>query len=493
MTKGSRKTRNSKKTPVADRSSSPTASSTSQNDQLETLIAAITRLNNRMDAFEQKAPSETLNATTAPVLNDTSGASHVAQQAPNPVNELATASTSTAPDAVARSTETFTVQRTATTTTTTVTTSSCNALGSHTCPMPQLISTLPSAPLVASQTFSTSFSAPFVSQTTMAPTAPFPLSALRANLAEADFKTSFASQATLAPSATFTPLVAQTTAPAPFSSPSATQTSLALAPQRHSATTRSHCTITRYNGSDAKLRSPAWLAVYKDFYEDLDDCEKRHDLAGFLTGDALEWYASEVAGRKLDWHEVKRRFLARFGTATVHPIAEAELRRKRRDEDVKTYALDKQRLCRAAGIPDDCTLALLTSGLPPVFRTTFVGARPKTFDDWLEIAYGLEHEEKRQTRSRRPGAFAVLPNKNGKPQKGGDRSKLPLPKTPCRICEKRGISNAMHWHRRCPYNTWNDNNNGHQPPRNDRRRDASPDLAAALDETLNSSGGHGSV
>ena len=152
----------------------------------------------------------------------------------------------------------------------------------------------------------------------------------------------------------------------------------------------------------------------------------------------------------MKWTEVRERFLARYGTATVAPIMAAEQRRMTPSDTVQTYAQDKMRLLRAF-LTDkqiDSALDALTGGMPPSYREILTAIRPKTYDDWLRTALSIENS-RRVARNR---WREVTPSVNVASQSNRQvrrRDESPPPPTPCRYCKERKIE-AFHWHSKCP-------------------------------------------
>lgn len=210
----------------------------------------------------------------------------------------------------------------------------------------------------------------------------------------------------------------------------------------------------------------------------------------------------------LEWPELRRRFHARFGTACVDLAVQVVERPKQRHKSVRAFALEMNRLMKRAGIRDASALAVLTNGLPPSYRAQLHAAKPKTFDDWLATALLAEHDEKLTSRYRRPADFLANDAKSKAKLTGKGADKKQTDKPPpftCMFCENRGIQNAMHWHRDCPYRN-------EAPPNSSCSRHATRgrgrgqgsrqagwpganlalgDDEDALVETLNSSGGLG--
>lgn len=94
-----------------------------------------------------------------------------------------------------------------------------------------------------------------------------------------------------------------------------------------------------------------WIAVFEDLYGDLGHLEKKRELASYLAGDAMPWYANDVADNPIDWPKLRQRFLSRFGTACVSPVVLMIERRKRSNKSIHNYALDMNRLMSQALSP----------------------------------------------------------------------------------------------------------------------------------------------
>lgn len=157
---------------------------------------------------------------------------------------------------------------------------------------------------------------------------------------------------------------------------------------------RSRC-IERFSGTGSKIEPLAWIEMFDEVSSQLNGTQRVQALASYVTGDAITWYSQDVAKQGLDWTEVRQRFLNRYGTAIVHPLATATNKHKLRHESIQAYANEKYRLCRLAKIPLDGTLALLTQGLPQHYRNMLGAAQPGTFDAWLKVALFAEDSEAR--------------------------------------------------------------------------------------------------
>lgn len=245
----------------------------------------------------------------------------------------------------------------------------------------------------------------------------------------------------------------------PIRSLSVEQTS----PNEHPPTVPSYATMTnhvrhpkidRFTGSGKSIRARDWIALFEAATETYTDAERRASLIGSLADDALTWYAQEVAPiHGISWPEVRTRFLSRFGTAVVDPLVSAEKRRMSTTDTVLSYSQEKLALLRQAGVVEKSAIASLTEGLPFSYRQHLLASRPRTYDDWLEIALSLEHSITESFRRQK-----TRPSINAMQESPVDRRPTPESNTddpppyPCRFCKKRGLQ-RLHWHNECPNRT----------------------------------------
>ena len=210
--------------------------------------------------------------------------------------------------------------------------------------------------------------------------------------------------------------------------------------------------LERFIGSESKVDAKTWIQIFEHLAHDLNDKQRIVTLVGYLTNDSLVWFSDEIANKPYDWDEVRNRFLARYGTATVPPIIAAEQRRMTYNESVRTYAQEKMRLLRMYLNDSQIESALyaLTSGTLPAYRTTLMAMKPKTFDDWLHIALSLENSQQEvRNRARTTTQTVNVANNPTNTRTSRRRDESPPPPGPCQICQQRGVE-AFHWHSKCP-------------------------------------------
>ena len=230
--------------------------------------------------------------------------------------------------------------------------------------------------------------------------------------------------------------------------------------------------LSKFSGTNAKSDAANWIELFEFMSQGLTAGNRVRSLVPYLTEDAVEWFVSEIARPDInDWDEVKRKFLARYGSVTVPYAVAAEQRRMNRKDTVSEYAKDKMRLLKLAGINESSALALLTNGTPPNYQTALFAQNPKTFDDWLRIAVSLENSlnRYRNTYKTKDEVNATEPKKNFSPN-----SKAPK----CRICARKGLT-KFHWHRECPEKR-------SSPPNTDARpAESNPIDGVDVPETVN--------
>jgi hypothetical protein len=266
----------------------------------------------------------------------------------------------------------------------------------------------------------------------------------------------------------------------PLLSSSATETRSGLILQERMATTANASTTTtsttttasepsrllldRFNGCDTVVKVDLWVNLFELVVTGREDRERLITLMRYLSGEALNWFATDIAPNvdTLTWPQTKALLIARFGTPTVHPIIAAQKRVMTRGDTVQSYYEAKMRLIRLAKQGDDVAISMLTDGMPSIYQPPLITATILTHVDWLTKALQLEAVYKRQqdvrdrrqqyATDRRPNAVAHMAetsqafDRKRKPQRNDGKK----PPTPCRFCTERGLGQHWHWHRDCP-------------------------------------------
>lgn len=245
--------------------------------------------------------------------------------------------------------------------------------------------------------------------------------------------------------------------------------------------------LETFSGSDSVLRVDLWLNLY-EVLENVSDIEKIRHLFSYLTGDALMWYAAEIAPRmsEISWAEVRIELLQRFGKAITNPLVEANQRRLKISENVESYYNDKMRLLRRCEISESDRVALLSDGMPSLYKGYLLCSKLATPVIWLELALQLEKNFKK------PPSQESAPSRNSQNSQGRfSRSQTPrfptaavaqagpkgknTPPSACRICEKAGFPNELHWHKECPRRSQNSGTGF--VPKNEARSSSAPPTA----------------
>ena len=214
---------------------------------------------------------------------------------------------------------------------------------------------------------------------------------------------------------------------------------------------RGHAMKQGFEGSNSKVDPMSWITIYEHISSSIRPEVRVTSMPMYLTNEALHWYANEVARPGINsWSEVKAKFLARFGTAVVPPAVAAEQRIMSKQDTVQSYAQDKMRLLRLAETSNQSSLALLTAGSAPPFRSTLFSLNPQTFDEWLRVALTIENSLGYHNRFRSSNDVQVVETRNwNKAKFKNKRNRSPPPPYACKRCKEKGIE-VFHWHNQCP-------------------------------------------
>jgi len=202
--------------------------------------------------------------------------------------------------------------------------------------------------------------------------------------------------------------------------------------------------VAKYTGSDSKMSTQAWLALYEDVSEGLSSRIRVKSLPMYLVDDAIDWYAEEIAQKSLSWNETCEKLLARYGTATVPYSVAAEQRRMTSTDSVHVYAQEKMRLCKLAGYSLESSIALLTFGAHSNYHSNLFAQNPKTFDEWLRIALTIENSIQSNYLNEEEPVNEIV-NLAGQ----NNRKKLTKKPRECKLCKALDIE-AFHWFSECP-------------------------------------------
>ena len=224
--------------------------------------------------------------------------------------------------------------------------------------------------------------------------------------------------------------------------------------------------IARFNGKDTAMQVDSWLRLFEVAFVGATEQEKVQLLIRHLDGEAITWFSEDVAETldSLTWADIKQLMSQRFGEKLVRPIVAAQSRFMNRTDTIQSYYEDKMRLLRRIpGLTPIDQAAMLTAGMPFVYKTSLMSARITSPADWLELSLQLETVYKyKKPPPRGPDGQAVETHgsrpANREPamayQASGakiqDKKKKPdkRPSKPCRFCLEANVT-AYHWHSEC--------------------------------------------
>lgn len=273
--------------------------------------------------------------------------------------------------------------------------------------------------------------------------------------------------------------------------------------------------IAKYSGHKTVIRADLWINLFEVVTRGKSDPERVFTMMAYLTDDALNWFASDIAPKLDDikWAQVRDHFIARFGPAIANPLVESQHRRLKASETVSTYYEDKMRILRRATLTETDVVAQLSEGMPPSYRGLLLCANPQTAVAWLAVALQLEAtmgfksppDKSKQQYGRnsyrpidRDRRFAKTQTvlTAGTPNTANTKPKFGRsPPGPCRFCAQAGET-AHHWHRDCPrrqtsYGTPQlPPQPSNSPPDNSASLVIDPPLAMPVDQPGNFLGGH---
>lgn len=153
--------------------------------------------------------------------------------------------------------------------------------------------------------------------------------------------------------------------------------------------------IAPFSGEDDSIKFNSWVNML-DLYTSstATDIEKIRFLGTHLTKRAQVYFADAIAPwvfgpPALTYDQVKDLMKARFATAILDPLYEAQQRYLRRSEDVETYFNDKMFLLRQTNLPDESVVVQLTAGMPTSYKDLLgIQTNPT---DWLKQAKKMEN------------------------------------------------------------------------------------------------------
>ena len=215
--------------------------------------------------------------------------------------------------------------------------------------------------------------------------------------------------------------------------------------------------LSKFSGSSDALKVEPFLNIFNRYFNNIDEELKVLKLGEYLTGDALNFFGTDIiSDLNISWSEVKSRLIRRYGHSDIPPMLSAIRRRLQKHESIKQYFDDKcQYLRQERGLTEATQTQLLTDGLPDHYRQHFYGKRFESTTVWLQTAQDIEADLCRHKPALHQSSAhfnrsdqwfnksnKTFANYNGKP-------KEKRPPYPCKICRDQGIT-SYHWHSDCP-------------------------------------------
>lgn len=212
--------------------------------------------------------------------------------------------------------------------------------------------------------------------------------------------------------------------------------------------------LEKFAGAKTKIKVSSWLSLFEVVARTMKattNQEKLTLLMEYVEGEALQWYADDIAAviETADWTASTILMKNRFGDRTIDPVLAAQRRKfNAKTDTIQSYYDDKMYHLRKTRLEESSMAELLTDGMPHYYRTPLIASNVTNTADWLNRAVRLE------------SSFSTRPQFNEQPIGSrpisvhmADRRPKKTPKTPpgpCQICTKLGKANEMHWHSDCP-------------------------------------------
>lgn len=236
---------------------------------------------------------------------------------------------------------------------------------------------------------------------------------------------------------------------------------------RHEA--RKNLKVAIYTGKDYQVHIDAWLRVFEVIMYEETDRNKRYLVVRYLDGPALTWFSRHIIPdlESITWSDVKERLIKRFKETTIRPIIAAQKRYLKSSETVQNYFNEKLRLLMDTNLEEQDMVALLTEGMPLIYKPHLIAAHIASTNDWLAISLELESNYKRKPEI--PSTTSAVDSKSytGQPRNGyhssgrfsghaqataiNEKKKDKKPATPCRYCTDAGLT-EYHWQSTCSKN-----------------------------------------
>ena len=219
--------------------------------------------------------------------------------------------------------------------------------------------------------------------------------------------------------------------------------------------------IARFNGKDPAIQVDSWIRLFEVAFADYNEKEMVQALIRHLDGEAITWFSDEITDKlhQLSWPDITDCMRQRFGDRMTRPIVAAQSRFMNRADTIKGYYDDKMRMLRRIpGLGPLDQVAMLTAGMPIIYKTSLMSARMTTPNDWLELALDLEtvyKYKKPPPRGSDPATDGPRPANrepvfafNATSTKQVDKRGKKKPSKPCKFCLEANVT-AFHWHSEC--------------------------------------------
>lgn len=135
--------------------------------------------------------------------------------------------------------------------------------------------------------------------------------------------------------------------------------------------------LDKYTGSDTNITADRWISLFDVIVSSIaSDHQRVQLLMEYLRGDALHWYADEIAPfiKTISYKETRSKFLERFGFVVVDPVIASQKRKLQRGELIQEYFNDKMQFLRRSTLTQQSIAAQLTDGTPHFYRAPLISA-----------------------------------------------------------------------------------------------------------------------
>lgn len=208
-----------------------------------------------------------------------------------------------------------------------------------------------------------------------------------------------------------------------------------------------------FKGFNDKVTIDNWLKrfeILSDYYK-WSERDQVFMIGNFLQDDAFNFYVENYTS---NWSELKSKLINRFGHETVDPIIELINLKYDIKKGIKDYFDNTRRLGTLAKLSEEQIVPIMINGLHPRMIAQLAANKPKTFNKFYEVAKTLEDNYKQLISQTRNFKQNTTQSKTDAKTKSKTIVK-PKTKPPnaCKICEKLGFPNRMHWMNDCKNKT----------------------------------------